>query len=208
MGSAEKTDQILDSSLAVFCRYGFSKTTMKDLADAAGISRASLYLHFNNKEELFRAGSERAHATVMSEVEARLGGEGSVIQRIDAAMTEYLQGLMEEISASPHGQELFDSNWNLSSDITQASRERVTDLIATALFEASREEEIELRGIRTTPSELAGLIMSTVEGIKATGGTGGQLSGGISLFMRVLGEAISITDESSTSLAKKSGRVA
>lgn len=191
MEAADRTDQILDSSLAVFCRYGFSKTTMKDLADAAGISRASLYLHFNNKEELFRAGSERAHATVMSEVETKLHSDGSVIQRITEAMTGYLRGLLEEISASPHGHELFNSNLNLSSDIAHASRERMSDLIAAALSEADRVGAIDLSVTGATSSELAGLIMSTVEGIKATGGTGEQLSVGISLFMRILGEAIS-----------------
>lgn len=192
MGSVAKTDQILDSSLAVFCRYGFSKTTMKDLADAAGISRASLYLHFSNKEDLFRAGSERAHATVMSEVEAGLNHEGPVIQRVKEAMTSYLQGLMEEISVSPHGQELFDSNMALSSDITLASRERITTLVTTALDKATHDGEIQLEGIEATPQELATLILSTAEGIKAAGGVGEQISHGISLFMRILGEAVSV----------------
>ncbi|WP_176387263.1 TetR/AcrR family transcriptional regulator [Leucobacter sp. 7(1)] len=191
MRATEKTDHILDSSLAVFCRYGFTKTTMKDLADAAGISRASLYLHFSNKEDLFRAGSERAHASVMSEVEARLDGTAPVVQRVTAAMTSYLQGLMEEISASPHGQELFDSNMTLSRDITLAARARITTLLASALADAAEAGEIELNRISATPAELAGLILATVEGVKASGGTGAQITGGVALFMRVLGEATS-----------------
>ncbi|POH64535.1 TetR/AcrR family transcriptional regulator [Cryobacterium sp. TMN-39-2] len=191
MSSTEKVDQILDASLVVFCRYGFSKTTMKDLADAAGISRASLYLHFSNKEDLFRAGSERAHATVMADVETVLNIRGPVIERIDKAMTAYLQGLMEEISASPHGQELFASNLALSSDITQMSRQRLSDRIAEVLAEAAAMGEIRLTDIGATPSELAGLILATVEGIKAAGGAGGQISSGGSLFMRILGAAIS-----------------
>lgn len=193
MGSTEKTDQILDASLAVFCRYGFSKTTMKDLADAAGISRASLYLHFSNKEALFRAGSERAHATVMADVDAMLNTEGLVIERIDRAMTAYLQGLMEEISASPHGQELFDSNLALSGDITQKSRQHLTDHITEVLDAASTAGEIDVTTIKATPPELASLILATVEGIKAAGGSGANISIGCSLFMRILSAAISPT---------------
>lgn len=191
MRATEKTDHILDSSLAVFCRYGFNKTTMKDLADAAGISRASLYLHFNSKEDLFRAGSERAHATVMSEVEAKLTGTAPAMQRVAAAMTSYLQGLMEEISASPHGQELFDSNMALSRDITLSSRERITTLLASSIADAAEAGEIELNRISATPAVLAGLILATVEGIKTTGGTGAQITSGVSLFMRVLEVATS-----------------
>lgn len=164
---------------------------MKDLADAASISRASLYLHFNNKEDLFRAGSERAHASVMSEVEARLSGTAPVIQRVADAMTSYLQGLMEEISASPHVQELFDSNMALSRDITLSARDRITTLLASALADAAEAGEIELNNISATPTALAGLILSTTEGIKATGGTGAQITSGVSMLMRILEEATS-----------------
>ncbi|KJC64344.1 transcriptional regulator, TetR family [Agreia bicolorata] len=191
MGSTEKTDQILDASLAVFCRYGFSKTTMKDLAEAAGISRASLYLHFSNKEDVFRAGSQRAHATVMADVEAMLKTDGPAIERINKAMTAYLQGLMEEISASPHGQELFDSNLALSKDITQESRQHLTNRIAEVLDEAAVAGEIALDDLGTTPTDVADLILATVEGTKAAGGAGGQLSERSSLLMRILGAAIS-----------------
>lgn len=191
MGSTEKTDQILDASLAVFCRYGFSKTTMKDLAEAAGISRASLYLHFSNKEDLFRAGSQRAHVTVMVDVDAMLKTDGPVIERIDRAMTAYLQGLMEEITASPHGKELFDSNLALSSDITQKSRQYLTDRITEVLEAASMAGEIDVTNIKATPPELASLILATVEGTKAAGGVGKNISKGSSLFMRILDAAIS-----------------
>lgn len=191
MASAEKIDQILESSLAVFCRYGFGKTTMKDLADAAGISRAALYLHFSNKEDLFRAGSQRAHETVMTEVDSALSTTGPVIDRIDRAMTAYLQGLMEEISSSPHGQELFDSNLAISGDITRESRERLTRRIAQALDEAASAEEIDLTAVDATSTELAGLILATAEGMKRTRGETEKLSDGSSLFMRILGAAIS-----------------
>lgn len=191
MSSTTKADQILDASLAVFCRYGFAKTTMKDLAEAAGISRATLYMNFSNKEDVFRAGSQRAHAMVLADVESVLNTEGPVIERIDKAMTAYLQGLMEEISASPHGQELFASNLALSGDLTHESRRHVKDRITEVLAEAALTGEIVPSALDTTPAELASLILATVEGIKAAGGVGTQISDGSSLFMRILGAAVS-----------------
>ena len=47
---------ILEAASAVFLRYGFKKTSMDDLARAAGLSRQGLYLHFATKEDLFKAG--------------------------------------------------------------------------------------------------------------------------------------------------------
>ena len=45
---------LLDAAVAVFARYGYRKTSMDEVARAAGVSRQGLYLQFANKEELFR----------------------------------------------------------------------------------------------------------------------------------------------------------
>jgi AcrR family transcriptional regulator len=49
----ERRAEILDASLKVFLRYGLKKTSMDEVARAAGLSRPGLYLHFSTKEELF-----------------------------------------------------------------------------------------------------------------------------------------------------------
>jgi AcrR family transcriptional regulator len=50
-----RQDEIIDSAIPVFLRFGFKKTSMDAVALAAGISRQALYLHFPNKESLFSA---------------------------------------------------------------------------------------------------------------------------------------------------------
>ena len=44
---------ILDAALPVFGRYGYRKTSVDDLATAAGLSKQGLYLHFTGKEQIF-----------------------------------------------------------------------------------------------------------------------------------------------------------
>jgi AcrR family transcriptional regulator len=44
---------ILNAAFECFVQYGYSKITFKDMALKAGISRASLYLYFKNKHDLF-----------------------------------------------------------------------------------------------------------------------------------------------------------
>jgi AcrR family transcriptional regulator len=48
-----KKKHILDAAMKCFIQYGYSKSTFKDIAEKAGISRASLYLYFKNKNDLF-----------------------------------------------------------------------------------------------------------------------------------------------------------
>src|ERR1700736_7091998 len=51
---ASRREALLEAAVGVFARYGFRKTSMDDVARAAGVSRQGLYLLFANKEELFR----------------------------------------------------------------------------------------------------------------------------------------------------------
>src|SRR5436305_12788242 len=53
VGDARR-DALLEAAIAVFARYGFRKTSMDEVARAAGVSRQGLYLLFADKEELFR----------------------------------------------------------------------------------------------------------------------------------------------------------
>ncbi len=53
--NSERQQQILDAAAAVIIRLGYDKTTMRDIAEAAGASRRTVYLYFKGKEQLFEA---------------------------------------------------------------------------------------------------------------------------------------------------------
>jgi AcrR family transcriptional regulator len=50
-----KRRQILDGARAVFLSRGFDAASMGEIAKAAGVSKGTLYVYFENKEELFEA---------------------------------------------------------------------------------------------------------------------------------------------------------
>lgn len=45
----------MDAAADLFARHGFDKTTVAEIAQAAGISKGAIYLHFPSKEALFEA---------------------------------------------------------------------------------------------------------------------------------------------------------
>jgi len=69
-------EQILDSSLRLFSEKGFARTSVRDIAQSAGITDAAIYYHFASKRDLFEAlieergfgaaleGLERAEVTL------------------------------------------------------------------------------------------------------------------------------------------------
>lgn len=55
----ETRNLILDTSEILFAEKGVSKTTLNDIAKAAGLTRGAIYWHFENKADLFHAMLKR-----------------------------------------------------------------------------------------------------------------------------------------------------
>ncbi|MDP3049168.1 MAG: TetR/AcrR family transcriptional regulator [Thermodesulfovibrionales bacterium] len=49
----ESKKRIIDAALGLFSEYGYSKASMRMIANAASISIGGLYLYFKNKDELY-----------------------------------------------------------------------------------------------------------------------------------------------------------
>ena len=54
-GPGGKEARILDAAAQVLLRYGYDKTTMDDVARAAGVSKSTIYARWKNKEALLEA---------------------------------------------------------------------------------------------------------------------------------------------------------
>jgi len=55
MKGDERRGQILTTAVALFSQKGFSGTTTKEIARAAGVSEAMVFRHFSTKDELYGA---------------------------------------------------------------------------------------------------------------------------------------------------------
>ena len=51
--------QILDAALKLFAHRGYGATTVREIAEAAGLSHGNVYYHFPEKEVIFRALLQR-----------------------------------------------------------------------------------------------------------------------------------------------------
>ena len=52
--SNEKQDTIRNAALACFAKHGYEKASINDIAVAAGISKASIFQYFGNKQTLYQ----------------------------------------------------------------------------------------------------------------------------------------------------------
>lgn len=91
-------DSLLDAAEQTFCRLGVARTTLDDVARAAGVTRGAVYWHFSGKAELFRAMCERSVLPLEHMLE-----QASLRSHDDplAALADALGGSLQAIASSP-----------------------------------------------------------------------------------------------------------
>lgn len=88
-----KRRQIIDGARGVFLAQGFDAASMNDIARAAGVSKGTLYVYFQNKEELFEAIVEQecdAQAEGIFNLDPHDHDVGSVLTRLGIAYVKFL----------------------------------------------------------------------------------------------------------------------
>jgi AcrR family transcriptional regulator len=60
-GEKSTREQILDVALDLFVSQGFETTSLREIAERMGFSKAALYYHFNSKDDLLMALHLRVH---------------------------------------------------------------------------------------------------------------------------------------------------
>ena len=65
-----RPEEILSAALESFAERGFAATRIEDVAARAGISKGTLYLYFDGKEELFKAVVRQALLPNLARIES------------------------------------------------------------------------------------------------------------------------------------------
>jgi AcrR family transcriptional regulator len=76
--------RILNAALGLFRRKGFEQTTMREIAEEAGVSLGNAYYYFESKEALVMAFYERAHLDLPSRVTAAVAPATSLEEQLSA----------------------------------------------------------------------------------------------------------------------------
>jgi AcrR family transcriptional regulator len=165
----QKRESILTAAQTQFSRYGFRRTSMEDIAKETGVSRASLYSHFENKEEIFRSLSIALHEAALGSAESILKedqGTENLEERVGGALVAKIGQMHALLVESPHGGEIMDESNRLCGDVVSSSAERFQVMLTSALKSAARAGEIDLKTAGLTASTAAELIRLAAAGFK------------------------------------------
>ena len=97
---AARPAELTAAALEVFVERGYAATRLEDIAARAGVSKSTLYLYFENKEELFKAvireGFEPALAQGLALLKNYRGSAADLVR-------EFIHGWYEFIGSKPVG---------------------------------------------------------------------------------------------------------
>jgi AcrR family transcriptional regulator len=96
-----KREQILDGAKRVFMRLGFDAASMNDITREAGVSKGTIYVYFQSKDDLFAAIMERERMSLAASMRDLLEGSEEVedgLFRFGVAFTQRVTSV-ETISA-------------------------------------------------------------------------------------------------------------
>jgi len=92
---AARPQEIIDAALTQFVETGFAGTRLDDVAKRAGLSKAAIYLYFEDKTALFKGVVQHAVGSNLGEVEAMLAGHRGPVAPLLPRILEFMANRIE-----------------------------------------------------------------------------------------------------------------
>ncbi len=161
-----KLQAILFAAFEAFARYGFRRTSMADIAEGADMSRAALYLHFKNKNDIFRSMIEVYYAQACADVTLALAPGGAIADQLAAGFHAQTGETFKTLLDSPHGAEFIDVKSN-ARDLVEAGNPALARIYADWLTVQAQCGRVTYSQISEDPTDVALVMMKALEGLKA-----------------------------------------
>ena len=163
--SAGRRVELLDAAAQVFLRYGYKKTTMDEVARAAGVSRPGLYLHFPAKELLFRAAVTHLLERALSAAREALRNtkQPLEVRIVDGFVGVHGHTIGRGVSAE-HMAELIESANAFAREAVDEYERDFRDELIGAIKSGAAKGKSPTSGMSAT--ELAGLLTLISFGLK------------------------------------------
>ncbi len=152
--------QILDAAFEEFVANGFTATRVEDIADRIGVTKGTIYVYFQTKEELFSAMADHIAMPLEELLRESLNLEGQCAERLRSLLLLFY----ERVSDNRHTRELIRfviAEGSRFPKVVEAHHTRLIDPLF-ALTQSLLDEGIERGEFRKAPAALAPVIVAPV----------------------------------------------
>ena len=165
MVNNEKTEiveSILQAAKARLVAYGLDKTTMNEIADEIGMSKASLYYYFTNKEDLFRAVIQHEHKHFLEEQNTYLNSGLSAYQLLQNYADERLKFFQDLLNINKLNLHLIHKSKPAFAPLFEVFRQKEILLVHQMLEHGIQNKEFHFFDVR----QYAELFIDLIQGLR------------------------------------------
>jgi TetR/AcrR family transcriptional regulator len=159
-----KADQIIEAAQMRFARYGFEKTTMKEIAGDLNMSKGSLYYYFPDKENLYKAIVGKEHDLFIHEIRAEIEhseGPVAILRKIVHVRQEVFKKL---INLGRTRLELFPEMHLFMKETITDLRKQEKEIILEILEKGMADGIFDIANVEET----ADLLLDLLRGLRMT----------------------------------------
>lgn len=187
---ASTRDRLLAAATFIFSERGYAGASVREIAEAVGLSKPALYHHFGSKEGVYRAVGRNLTALLDSAIAAGSSAAGSARQRLE----RLLLGLWDLLEAHPDAARFGAAAWRAAERGAPAANlgslhTRVQSAVATLVAEGLANGELVDADAGAVTHTLVGAFLLSVDLalFRPELGTGRrQLEGALDLVFRGL----------------------
>lgn len=142
----QSKDDIRRAAWELFSQFGVDKVSMTDIARKAGVSQATIYNNFGNKEALAREFVTTMVESLVSRVQEITQSARSYQEKM-AAFFQFISTMMADGKPSPSGSAVFTSSVDLQNDpeireIRMKAQEKMNALLLGLIEEGRQQGQV------------------------------------------------------------------
>lgn len=175
MAETEKEEQILEAARRLILRQGLRATSMEAIAAEARVAKPTLYKYYGDKNQVFEAIVAALMVQLHEGFVAALRGDGSIVDRLGAALSAKYDAIARLLGESPHADELYDEHERVRPEV-RATEDVIDGMVAEELRKAGVAE----------PEAITRLVLDAAYGIKRKARNDAEVGPAIRLLVKRL----------------------
>jgi AcrR family transcriptional regulator len=160
-----KRDKILEAAYQRFLHYGYSKTTMNEIAGDLSLSKALLYYYFPDKSQLYIAVMRKLAGEYLEKLQNKLNNFQDLKEAFVSQINTQHDFIVKNYNFFDffrlNEQNLPDTIWEIIIEIHQAE----TTLLSTAIKQEADKGKIKPVD---NPQEIVDLLLDALHGVRVS----------------------------------------
>jgi len=153
-------EKILRTAGRLLGRMGFRRTTITEIAEGAGIGKATVYLYFKDKQDILTCLVQQETSAILDQIKAAVATEDNVADRLRAfILTRYrsIHSLLALYTATP---QLLLEDFPAIQEASQDYGEQELAVVQTLLEEGRTTGELAVKDTHLAAIAVTGTLRS------------------------------------------------